>query len=137
MLRSCQSALANIYTIPLLFLNSQQTLGHSQIVDRLSDSEQRSNHNHSAQTALEESGGSLVLQRLTADKRAVINWRISTHGTATHVMQSDMPLNSFSPSAFLIACRRVLTTSNGLTARAAVEPAAKPARKEHLKNLYL
>jgi len=74
-----------------------------------------------------------VLQRLTADKRAVINWRISTHGTATHVMQSDMPLNSFSPSAFLIACRRVLTTSNGLTARAAVEPAAKPARKEHLQ----
>lgn len=47
-------------------------------------------------------------------------------------MQSDIPLNSFSPSAFLRACKRVLTTSNGLTARAAVEPAAKPAKKEHL-----
>lgn len=51
----------------------------------------------------------------------------------TYVMQSTTPLNSLSPSAFLIACNRVLTTSNGLTARAAVEPAAKPARKEHLQ----
>lgn len=47
-------------------------------------------------------------------------------------MQSVIPLNSFSPSAFLMACNRVFTTSKGLTARAAVEPAAKPAKKEHL-----
>jgi len=74
---------------------------------------------------------------LLAEGKTLQNEMCINDGTATHVMQSDMPLNSFSPSAFLIACRRVLTTSNGLTARAAVEPAAKPARKEHLRNLYL
>lgn len=44
-----------------------------------------------------------------------------------------IPLNSFSPSAFLIACKRVLITSSGLTNNAANEPAAKPDRKEHLQ----
>ena len=51
----------------------------------------------------------------------------------SYLMQSMIPLNSFSPSAFLIACKRVLITSNGLTNNAANEPAAKPDRKEHLK----
>lgn len=36
-----------------------------------------------------------------------------------------------SPSAFVRACRRVLTTSKGFTAKAAKEPAAHPERNEH------
>lgn len=37
-----------------------------------------------------------------------------------------MPLNFISPSALLSACSRVLMTSNGFTAKAAVEPATHP-----------
>ena len=36
-----------------------------------------------------------------------------------------------SPGAFLIACNRVLITSNGLTNKAAVDPATQPDKNEH------
>lgn len=44
----------------------------------------------------------------------------------SYPMQSKMPLNCISPSAFFNACNRVLITSNGFTDNAANEPAAQP-----------
>lgn len=44
---------------------------------------------------------------------------------------STIPLYLGAPSPVVIACNLVLTTSNGLTAKAAVEPATQPERKEH------
>lgn len=41
-------------------------------------------------------------------------------------IQSKRPLNFISPSALLSAWSRVLMTSNGFTAKAAVEPATHP-----------
>lgn len=45
---------------------------------------------------------------------------------------SVIPLKCTSPSAFLRACNRVLTTSNGLTDIAPIAPAAMPDKREHL-----
>lgn len=56
---------------------------------------------------------------------------------ATYVIQSKMPLNSFSPSALLIACNLVLTTSKGFTLIAATEPAQIPASKDHLQEIEI
>lgn len=44
----------------------------------------------------------------------------------SYPMQSNIPLNCISPSAFFNACNLVFTTSNGFTDNAANEPAAQP-----------
>lgn len=49
----------------------------------------------------------------------------------SYIKQSTTPLYSTSVSIFLIACNLVLTTSIGLTAKAALEPAIQPDTKEH------
>lgn len=51
----------------------------------------------------------------------------------TYKIQSSIPLNTISPSALFRACKRVLITSNGLTASAANDPAAQPDANE-MKN---
>lgn len=49
----------------------------------------------------------------------------------THVTQSSTPSYVGSPGAFLITCNLVLTTSNGFTDNAAIEPAVQPDKNEH------
>lgn len=46
-------------------------------------------------------------------------------------MQSITPSYVGSPGALFIACSLVLTTSNGFTINAAVEPATQPDKNEH------
>lgn len=55
----------------------------------------------------------------------------------TYINASVIPLKCISPSAFLIACKRVFTTSNGLTEIAPTEPAAMPDNNVHLKYNFL
>lgn len=111
-----------------LFLDSKQTLGNAQEVDGLRDTEEWRDYNHSAQATLEEGGDAFVLQSFPESEsfleRAII------FIVRTHVMQSATPLKTISPSAFFNACRRVLMTSKGLTASAAIEPAAHPDKND-------
>ncbi|KAH1023960.1 hypothetical protein HUJ05_003530 [Dendroctonus ponderosae] len=54
------------------------------------------------------------------------NKRVTTYTKAFPIPEYDR-----SPSALCMACRRVLTTSNGFTDRAAKEPATHPDKNEH------
>lgn len=49
----------------------------------------------------------------------------------TNVKASATPEYVLSPSTFLIACKRVLTTSMGFTIKAARDPEVIPERNEH------
>lgn len=46
----------------MFVLGAQQGFGHTQEVDHLGDSEERSNHNHSAETTAEECCGSFIFK---------------------------------------------------------------------------
>lgn len=49
----------------------------------------------------------------------------------THIIASAIPLYCVSWEPLVSSCSRVFTTSKGLTAKAASDPEAQPARKEH------